>query len=65
MTTNTTAVGTINNKKLHKRSDGARFYVCTLTCPHCGRAHRLAFAGWSAIACSCGTDVYRSTAAMK
>lgn len=56
-------VGQIANKRMHE--DGLGFYVCEVTCPHCANVRRVAFAGWSAIACRCGTDVYRSEAAMK
>lgn len=54
-------VGDITNKRLHPGG----FYVCDLACSHCGYTHHVAFGGWSAIGCPCGTDVFRSEAAMR
>ena len=51
---------TLTHKRRHPNGSGA--YIVTVTCPDCGKARTVAWAGWSAILCGgCGAELKRGT----
>ncbi|MAH51741.1 hypothetical protein CMI37_38345 [Candidatus Pacearchaeota archaeon] len=51
---------TLTHKRRHPGGSGA--YIVTVTCPDCGKARTVAWAGWSAIICGgCGAELKRGT----
>ena len=51
---------TLTHKRRHPNGSGA--YIVTVTCPDCGKARTVAWAGWSAIICGgCAAELRRGT----